>query len=245
MHQLQGELEGSRQGRIEVERNNRDIDGFPHLVAAQDLLDSVHELLAGAVLYHFEHHVQRTVRTCTTDPVAVQYMGVAGHTHLGKELGHHRATIRVECAVMAIEQPRFSQEVATIPEPTQHRTSRIGVPQLSAQYRVAFEADTKTSTHDDDVLVPFVQIAQGAVSGDGNPEVAQHQIALAPDDQDLEHRCRTHQVGRDQGIHRAGERHHRKMLAQDEGHAAHRCRQPGTTGPVQMCQVLALQDTFE
>ncbi|MCY1313368.1 hypothetical protein D9M70_638830 [compost metagenome] len=91
----------------------------------------------------------------------------------------------------------------------------------------------------------LVQFGQGTVGGNGDAQVAHHQVVFAPDHLNLEHRRRTHQVGRNQGIHRASERHHQKMLAQDERHAAHRRRQPRTAGPVQVCQVLALQDTFE
>ncbi|MDT4803434.1 hypothetical protein FQZ97_361850 [compost metagenome] len=146
---------------------------------------------------------------------------------------------------MAIQQPGLSQEVRAIPEAAKHRTRRVGVTQLRPQLRLAVEADTEPATDDQYVLVPLVQFGQRAVGRDGDSQVARDQLVFAADDQDLEHRCRTHEVGRHQGIHRAGEGHHREMLAQDEGDTPYRRRQSCTAGPVQVGQVLAPQYTLE
>ncbi|MCY1430452.1 hypothetical protein D9M71_464010 [compost metagenome] len=245
VHQFQGELDGAGQGWIEVDRHDRNIDRLPHLVATQYLLDGIQQFLAGAVAHHFQHHAQRTVRAGAAHALAVEHMGMAGHIHPGEQLGHHRPAVGVEGAFVAIQQPGFGKEVGTVPEATEDRASRVGVAQPGSQQGLAVEADAEAAAHHDDVLLLLVQLGQGAIGGDGDAQVADHQVALSADDQHLEHRRRTHEIGRHQRIHRTGEGHHRKVLAQYEGHAAHRRRQSGTAGLVQMHQVLAFQDAFE
>ncbi|MCY1415507.1 hypothetical protein D9M71_309920 [compost metagenome] len=245
MHQLQGELEGLWQGRIEIDRDHGHIHDVAQLVAAENLLHRTNQLLAGTVAYHFQHHAQGAVRPGAADPLAVEHLGVARHPDLGKELRHHCPAVRMKGAVVAIHQAGLGKKVGTIPESSQHRPYPISRSQLRPQQGVALEAHAETATHDDDVLALLLQLGQRTVGGNGDAQVTHHQVAVASHDLNLEHRGRAHEIGCNQGIHRTGEGHHREVFPQDEGDPPHRRRQARAMGLVQVGQVLALQNAFE
>ncbi|MNE52379.1 hypothetical protein D3C80_1470490 [compost metagenome] len=146
---------------------------------------------------------------------------MARHLHLGEQLGDHRPAIRMEGTVVTVQQPRFGEKIGTVPQAAEHGASGVGRPQLGPQQRIRLQAHAEPTADDQDVLLFLFQLRQAATCRNGDAQIADHHLACTTDHQHLIKRRRTHQVGGDQGVYRAGEGHHRKIIQQHEGDPLH------------------------